>query len=106
MANRERVLEIYAGDYLWKFRDESEIQPFTMKQLKRPVLFVSYLYGIALIVFLAEYTYFKWRDWRDRKQYVTQVLSRVSIRDITSSNCFTLLICFGHRTSTDFAVTK
>ena len=49
--------------------DGSDIEPFTMtiKQLKRPALFILYLYCLAVVIFLAEYIVHKWKDWRDRK---------------------------------------
>lgn len=47
--------------------DESDIEPFTMKQVERPVLFVLCLYGMALTVFLMEFVFYKWKSWRGRK---------------------------------------
>lgn len=47
--------------------NDKEIQSFTMKQLNRPVRFVLYLYGIAMIIFLAECIVYYWKAWRDRK---------------------------------------
>lgn len=61
----EKIYKMFPG-YLDS--DENGIQPFTIKQLKRPVIFVSYLYGIAMLIFLAECIVYKWKDWRDRKQ--------------------------------------
>lgn len=49
--------------------DDNDIKPFEMKQLKRSVLFVLSLYGMAMMVLLTEYVIFKWRDWRDRESF-------------------------------------
>lgn len=47
--------------------DDRDIEPFSMKQLKRPVFFVLSLYGMAMMVFLAEIVIYKWKLWRERK---------------------------------------
>lgn len=49
--------------------DENDIEPFAMKQLYRPVVFVLSLYGMALMVLLAEYVIYEWTDWRDRESF-------------------------------------
>lgn len=66
----EKYFEIYASGYTSKFKDESDIQPFTMKQLERLALLVLYLYDIAMIVYLLEYVIYKLKHWRDRKQVI------------------------------------
>lgn len=63
---RNEFFEVYAG---YVDTDEKDIDPFTMKHLKRPVLVVLYLYAIATIVFLAECIVHKWSGWRDRESY-------------------------------------
>lgn len=58
------LFKVFAG---YMDSDESDIQPFTMNQLKRPIIFVLNFYGLATIIFLAECLVYKWNDWRDRK---------------------------------------
>lgn len=58
---------MYAGYY--GDNDEKNIEPFTMKQLKRPFVFVLLLYGLAMILFVAEYVVHKWKDWHDRELF-------------------------------------
>lgn len=47
--------------------DEHAIEPFTMKQLKRPVTFVLALFGMATAVLLLELAIAQWKNWRDRE---------------------------------------
>lgn len=65
---RDEFFEAFSG---YADSVESDIDPFTMKQLNRPVLFVSYLYAIATIVFFVEYVVYKWKNRRDREFFLT-----------------------------------
>lgn len=58
--------------------DDNDIEPFEMNQLKRPVIFVLTLYGMAMMVLLIEYVIYKWKDWRDRESFSSEL----------TSNCF------------------
>lgn len=47
--------------------EDNDIEPFPMKQMMRPFLFVLCLDGMAIILFLAEIVIYKWKHWRDRE---------------------------------------
>lgn len=65
MANK--FFKMLAGKHITVDKEESDIQSFTIKQLNRPITFVLYLYGIAIIIFVSEYIMCKWENWRNRK---------------------------------------
>ena len=44
----------------------SDLVPLTMKQFRRAMLFFLSLYGLTIIVFLAEILTHKWLNWRNR----------------------------------------
>lgn len=53
--------------------DVDALQPLTLQQLKRPMLFIVSLYGVATIVFMLEKSieiitiiWIKWKIWRNR----------------------------------------
>lgn len=42
--------------------DDDDSQALTMSQLKRPMIFIFGLWGVAIIVFIAEIIIFKWKN--------------------------------------------
>lgn len=49
-------------------KDEVDLQSITIEQLRRPIMIILLLNGIASILFVAEILIFKWLKWRNREQ--------------------------------------
>lgn len=61
---------MFAKDGMTTRKDKYEVnlEPITIEQLRKPIIIVLCLNGIAGILFIAEIVVFKWLEWRKRKQ--------------------------------------
>lgn len=50
-----------------RIRDEIDLESITIEQLRKPMIIVLYLNGMATIIFVAEFLVFKWLKWRNCK---------------------------------------
>lgn len=62
--------------------DEHDIQPFVMKQLKRPVVFALAFFSLAIAVLIVECVIYKWTNWRNRELFLICHRSNVQIHRI------------------------
>lgn len=80
--------------------DGVDLQSITIEQLRKPVVIVLCLNGIATIVFVIEILVFKWLKWRNRKYLkfiMTQTFHFISFRFILSGRVQILPILPEHR---------
>lgn len=48
--------------------DDDDIQALSMEQLKRPMIFISCLWGLAMVLFIGEFIIFKLRQWQENRR--------------------------------------
>lgn len=47
--------------------DDDDLQVLTIQQLKRPMIFISGFWALAIIIFITEHIISGWRKWRNRR---------------------------------------
>ena len=51
-------------------KDEIDLEPITIEQMKKPIIIFLCLNGIAVILLIIEILVFKWLKWRNCKQSI------------------------------------
>lgn len=88
---------LFAKDGMTTRKDKYEVnlEPITIEQLRKPIIIVLCLNGIAGILFIAEIVVFKWLEWRKRKQLTIDNAAFILVSSLSDSVFY--------RPSTDFA---
>lgn len=48
-------------------QQDEDIQALTVEQLRRPMILVFFLWGVAIVIRIAEIIAIKWRHWRNHQ---------------------------------------
>lgn len=64
-----------------------DLQPLTFEQMRIPIMFLLYMMGISVVVFIGEISYFKWKDRRLRKIFLNKnIAEHTDVQNCISLN--------------------